>query len=197
MARSKLNPSFTEYEILSSFPITIAPGKAPVNVAISYTPSVPGLAPEMNLVIHSDDPDEAQVVVPLSGNGAEPGIEDGIGISRLDGPLTGERSSTKKSTLTTISPSLTPKYESALCRELELHKVSYQRHLALSYRIDILVAQAVVVEVKSVEKVLPIHQAQLLTYLKLGGYQIGLLLNFNVPQLRDGIVRRVLGLQEE
>ena len=99
-------------------------------------------------------------------------------------------------------------YEVALCRELDLQSISYQRQkrlplhykgidLALSYRIDILVAQTVVVEVKAVEKVLPIHEAQLLTYLKLGGYQVGLLLNFNVPQLKDGIVRKVLGLQEE
>jgi GxxExxY protein len=99
-------------------------------------------------------------------------------------------------------------YEVALCRELDLQGIEYQRQkrlplhykgidLALSYRIDILVAEAVVVEVKAVEKVLPIHEAQLLTYLKLSGYQVGLLLNFNVSQLRDGIVRRVLGLQEE
>jgi GxxExxY protein len=108
-------------------------------------------------------------------------------------------------------------YEVALCRELDLQGISYQRQkrlplhykgidLALSYRIDILVAETVVVEVKAVEKVLPIHEAQLLTlsrrralflaYLKLGGYQVGLLLNFNVSQLRNGIVRRVLGLQE-
>jgi len=99
-------------------------------------------------------------------------------------------------------------YEVALCRELYLNGVSYQRQkhlplhykgidLSVSYRIDILVAETVVVEVKAVEKVLPIHEAQLLTYLKLGEYQVGLLLNFNVPQLRDGIVRKVLGLQEE
>jgi len=99
-------------------------------------------------------------------------------------------------------------YEVALCRELDLQSIESQRQkrlplhykgidLGLSYRLDILVAQTVVVEVKAVEKVLPIHEAQLLTYLKLGGYQVGLLLNFNVSQLRDGIVRRVLGLQEE
>jgi len=46
------------------------------------------------------------------------------------------------------------------------------------------------------ETVLPIHEAQLLTYLKLGGYQVGLLLSFNVSQLRDGMVRKVLGLPE-
>ena len=95
-----------------------------------------------------------------------------------------------------------------MCRELDLQGVEYQRQkrlplnykgidLALSYRIDILVAGVVVVEVKAVDKVLPIHEAQLLTYLKLGGFQVGLLLNFNVSQLRDGIVRKVLGLQEE
>lgn len=99
-------------------------------------------------------------------------------------------------------------YEVALCRELDLQGIEYQRQkrlplnykgidLGLSYRIDIVVSEIVVVEVKAIEKVLPIHEAQLLTYLKLGGYQIGLLLNFNVSQLRDGIVRRVLGLQEE
>ena len=99
-------------------------------------------------------------------------------------------------------------YEVALSRELYLQGIEYQRQkrlplhykgidLSVSYRIDILVAETVVVEIKAVEKVLPIHEAQLLTYLKLGGYQVGLLLNFNVPQLRDGIVRKVLGLQEE
>jgi len=98
--------------------------------------------------------------------------------------------------------------EIALCRELYLNGISYQRqkqlplhykgiNLGLSYRLDIVVSDVVVVEIKAVDKVMPIHQAQLLTYLKLGGYQIGLLLNFNVSQLRDGIVRRVLGLQEE
>jgi GxxExxY protein len=61
----------------------------------------------------------------------------------------------------------------------------------LGYRIDVLVDGAVVVEVKSVGKLAPIHNAQLLSYLKLGGYKVGLLLNFNVPHLKDG-VRRVV-----
>ncbi len=61
----------------------------------------------------------------------------------------------------------------------------------LGYRIDVLVDGAVVVEVKSVGKLAPIHNAQLLSYLKLGGYKVGLLLNFNVPHLKDGI-RRVV-----
>jgi GxxExxY protein len=58
------------------------------------------------------------------------------------------------------------------------------------------VADAVVVEIKSVEALTPIHEAQLLTYLKLGGWQVGLLINFNVEVLRTGIHRRVLRLEE-
>ncbi|MBI1923727.1 GxxExxY protein [Candidatus Poribacteria bacterium] len=98
-------------------------------------------------------------------------------------------------------------YSSALCRELARQRVAYQRQkrLALtykgitlpqSYRLDLVVESAVVVEVKGVETVRPIHEAQLLTYLKLGGYPVGLLLNFNVSHLRDGIVRKVLGFIE-
>ena len=59
-----------------------------------------------------------------------------------------------------------------------------------------LVAESVVVEVKAVEKLLPIHEAQLLTCLKLGGWKVGLLSNFNVPVLKQGIRRLVLGLKE-
>jgi GxxExxY protein len=54
----------------------------------------------------------------------------------------------------------------------------------------------VVVEIKSVEALLPIHEAQLLTYMKLGGWKVGLLINFNVPVLKQGIRRLVLGLPE-
>ena len=57
-------------------------------------------------------------------------------------------------------------------------------------------AGAVVVELKAIERVAPVHEAQLLTYLRMGGWKAGLLINFNVPVLRDGIVRRVLGLEE-
>ena len=59
-----------------------------------------------------------------------------------------------------------------------------------------LVENKVVVEIKSVDALAPIHDAQVLTYLKLGGWQIGLLINFNVPVLKDGIKRIVLGLKE-
>ena len=62
----------------------------------------------------------------------------------------------------------------------------------VGYRLDLLVEQEVVVELKAVTKVLPIHHAQLLSYLRLGRYPVGLLLNFHMPVLRDGIKRMVL-----
>jgi len=64
------------------------------------------------------------------------------------------------------------------------------------YRIDFLVDDTVVVETKSVEVIAPVHQAQLLTYMRLGGWKIGLLLNFNVLVLKNGICRKVLDLEE-
>jgi len=67
--------------------------------------------------------------------------------------------------------------------------------LDCGYRLDLLVSNAVVVEIKAVESFLPIHEAQILTYLKLGGWNVGLLINFNVPVLKDGIKRIVLGLK--
>jgi GxxExxY protein len=64
------------------------------------------------------------------------------------------------------------------------------------YRLDLLVAGMVVVEVKAVETLMPIHEAQLLTYLRLGGWKVGLLINFNVPVLKDGLRRKVLAFNE-
>jgi len=94
-------------------------------------------------------------------------------------------------------------YEECLCYELaemgipfeqqKILPVTYKEKLLESvYRIDILVDNRVVLELKSVEKVLPVHEAQLLTYLKLTGIKTGLLLNFNVPLMKDGIKRFVL-----
>jgi GxxExxY protein len=93
------------------------------------------------------------------------------------------------------------------CRELTAKGIPFERQkllpvvykgetLDVGYRIDILVAGLVVVEIKSVEALLPVHEAQLLTYMKLGGWQVGLLINFNVALLKNGIRRRVLGLKE-
>jgi len=63
--------------------------------------------------------------------------------------------------------------------------------LDAAYRVDFIVEECVVVELKAVEKLLPLHLAQMLTYLKLSSFELGLLINFNVPHLRDGI-RRVI-----
>ena len=62
------------------------------------------------------------------------------------------------------------------------------------YRVDLLVGDRVVVELKALEAILPVHRAQLLSYLRLGGFKLGYLLNFNVARMRDGIVRLVNGL---
>ena len=95
-------------------------------------------------------------------------------------------------------------YEECLCRELEVRSIPFLRQhpvdigykgvtVNAAYRIDILVADLVVIELKSVEKLIPIFEAQLLTYLRLYRRWLGLLMNFNVPVLKDGILRRVRG----
>jgi GxxExxY protein len=77
-------------------------------------------------------------------------------------------------------------------RQLPL-RVEYKGvRLDCGYRLDLLIEQSVVVEIKSLSSIEPIHEAQLLTYLKLGGWKLGLLVNFNVPVLKDGIRRRIL-----
>ena len=94
-------------------------------------------------------------------------------------------------------------YQQCLCRELFLRHVPFVKQLPLpveykevmldcAYRLDLLVASSVVVEIKAVSELEPVHAAQLLTYMKLGGWSLGLLINFNVPILRDGIRRMVL-----
>jgi GxxExxY protein len=65
--------------------------------------------------------------------------------------------------------------------------------LECGYRVDIVVDSRVAVEVKSVEALAPIHDAQVLTYLRLGGWRLGLLINFNVEVLKNGIHRRIMG----
>lgn len=96
-------------------------------------------------------------------------------------------------------------YEACLVHELRKRgrKVSSQAALPVvyegveidvGYRIDLLVEDMVIVELKAVERLLPIHDAQLLSYLKLSGRKLGLLINFNVLHLRDGIRRLANGL---
>ncbi len=95
-------------------------------------------------------------------------------------------------------------YEACLAYELEKLSLDVKQQLPLplvydgvklevGYKLDLLVNSSVVLELKAVEKVLPIHTAQLLSYLKLSGYRVGYLLNFNVVSMRDGIKRVVNG----
>ena len=94
-------------------------------------------------------------------------------------------------------------YEKCLCRELELRNVSHESQKELpvnykgveldcGYRMDIVFSGELIVELKACESLLPVHEAQLLTYLKLTKTKLGLLINFNVPLLKDGIKRFAL-----
>ena len=94
-------------------------------------------------------------------------------------------------------------YEAALCQELVLRGIEFQRQASLpmeykgvrldcGYRIDLIVEKRVIVELKTVEKIAPVHEVQLRTYLALTGIRVGLLLNFYVPALAEGIKRIVL-----
>ena len=94
-------------------------------------------------------------------------------------------------------------YEECLCHELNLLGVPFQRQRPLAlvykglkldcgYRLDVVVESRVIVELKCVDTLLPIHEAQLLTYLKLSGLRTGLLLNFHVHVMKEGLKRMVL-----
>ncbi len=96
-------------------------------------------------------------------------------------------------------------YEECLCHELSIYQIPFQRHapmpvvykgirLDCGYRVDIIVDNKVILELKSVAEIQPIHKAQLLTYLKLSGLKLGILLNFNVQLMKDGINRFVNNL---
>ena len=93
-------------------------------------------------------------------------------------------------------------YSACLCRELESLKIIFEREKALpviykglelncGYRMDLVVEERLVLELKCVDRILPIHEAQLLTYLKLSGIKAGLILNFNCKFMKDGIKRMV------
>ena len=93
-------------------------------------------------------------------------------------------------------------YDECLCRELSICGLSFERQkpLAVSYkgvkldcgyRLDVVVGGSVILELKTVDQIEPIHEAQLLTYLKLSGLKLGILINFNVPILKEGIKRIV------
>jgi GxxExxY protein len=104
----------------------------------------------------------------------------------------------------TLGPGLLESaYQECLCYELRTNDIAFGRQVALpviyksvkldcGYRMDLVVDNLLVVELKTVEKILPIHEAQLLTYLRLSGMRTGLLLNFNTAVLKNGIKRMVL-----
>ena len=110
---------------------------------------------------------------------------------------------------TALGPGLVESaYEKALCRELSNVGLKFCRQVALpvvydgaklapAYRIDFVVEECVVVEIKAVEKILPVHHTQLLSYLRLANMPLGLLLNFKVAHLRDGIVRKINAPENE
>jgi GxxExxY protein len=94
-------------------------------------------------------------------------------------------------------------YEECLCFELHADGTQFERQVALpviyktvkldcAYRMDIVVEQRLVIEVKSVDRLMPIHEAQMLTYLRLSGHKVGLLMNFNTAILKNGLRRLVL-----
>jgi len=98
-------------------------------------------------------------------------------------------------------------YEECISHELSIGGLSLERQKPLAvrykginldcgYRLDVVVEDAIILELKSCEKIEPIHKAQLLTYLKLSGFKLGLLLNFNVTLMREGIVRIVNEFEE-
>jgi len=93
-------------------------------------------------------------------------------------------------------------YEVCLCKELILRNINLQRQVSLpveyknekldaDFRIDVLVENEIIIELKAVEFLLPVHEAQLLTYLKLADKRLGFLINFNVPKLVNGFKRMV------
>jgi len=98
-------------------------------------------------------------------------------------------------------------YEECLCFVLHQRGIEFQRQVPMpvlfrghrldcGFRLDLLVEKQVVVEIKAVERLLPVHDAQLLTYLKVSALQVGLIINFNTCSLRDGVRRKVHGLAE-
>jgi GxxExxY protein len=80
----------------------------------------------------------------------------------------------------------------SVARQVDVPIIYDGVRLDAGFRIDLLVASCVVVEIKAVEKIHPIHEAQLMTYLRLAGHRVGLLINFNVTVLKSGVLRRVL-----
>ena len=155
---------------------------------------------------------------PNQGNGTFVGLDVTVASSRLSleicmmrsesgderDPLTNEIIGLAIEVHRGLGPGLLESaYEACLCYELEQQGVPFRRQVRLpvvykevtldcGYRMDLVVDETVIVELKVVEKLMPIHEAQLIKFLKLSGLQTGLLLNFNTPVLKHGIRRVVL-----
>ena len=119
----------------------------------------------------------------------------------IDDPLTEQVLGAALEVHTRLGPGLLESvYEECLCHELAIRGLGFRRQVSLpieykgtrldcGYRLDLFLPGSLIVEIKSVERLLPLHQAQLITYLKLTGTPIGLLINFNVVHLKQGIRR--------
>lgn len=122
----------------------------------------------------------------------------------IEGPLTKQIIGAAIEVHSQLGPGLLEStYEVCMCHEFAARGLAFKRQLDLpvhykgvaldcGYKIDILVEDKVILELKAVEAILPVHEAQLLTYLKLGGKRVGFLMNFHVPRMSLGIVRKVL-----
>ncbi|CAB5084668.1 conserved hypothetical protein [Olavius algarvensis associated proteobacterium Delta 3] len=124
-------------------------------------------------------------------------MPDNSAINHLTGRVIGAAIEVHK----VIGPGLLERiYEKCLCRELEIRAIPFKQQVEMpliykgerincEYRFDLVVDSRLIVELKSCDGLLPIHEAQLLTYLKIAKIKYGLLINFNVPVLKDGIRR--------
>ena len=125
-------------------------------------------------------------------------------IGLLEEDLTGEIIGAAMAVHQELGPGLLESaYQVSMGRELTLRGIPFRSQVDIpveykgvrldcGYRIDLFVDEKVVVELKSIERFQPVHEAQLITYLRLSGVHVGLLINFNVPALRQGILRRIL-----
>ena len=132
-------------------------------------------------------------------------INQGVAIKRQENEISGKIIGAAIEVHKHLGPGLLESaYEECLCCELGLRGIKFQRQVALplnykcikldcGYRMDLLVEDKVVVELKTVEAIAPIHEAQMLTYLKLRKIRLGLIINFNVRLLVEGIRRLVNG----
>ena len=125
-------------------------------------------------------------------------------VNLIEAELTGEIIGAAVSVHREIGPGLLESaYRACMCRELSIRGIPFRAEVELpveykgckldcGYRIDLVVDDRVIVELKSVERFSAVHESQLLTYLRLSKVRVGLLINFNVPVLRRGVMRRVL-----